>query len=146
MHEVPYLFDIKISYNNDREYRETLRKIFKMDKQQYKGKISELENNLGSELDIVTIDENEYDDVAADKAMNFIYNLTKKNKEFDKIYELAGYCMFSLDKQIGLAVCFSYDYLILFHECLCEFINYPDKFNESSIHYKYLTDKLTFKK
>ena len=111
----------QIQYTNDIEYRECLRLVFNM---------SSVENN-DCDIDSVTKDENNYDCESSTKAMDFIYNITKDHKSFQKLYDIAASKMFSVDREIGLAVLFSYDYMSLFHNCLLSYIQSPERFNEN---------------
>jgi hypothetical protein len=61
-----------------------------------------------------TMDELDYDEESASKSLNSIYEKTKEITEFQHLYDLAAACMFSTDREIGLAVLFSYDYFHLF--------------------------------
>ena len=124
-----YCWEKDITYSNNLEYRKVLRQLCNMSKENYKHKIDILQNKLGSELDDITRDENEYDEYAIEKALNYIYNKTKKRQEFMDLYRLAASKMISTDVQIGLAVCLSYDYLKAFHYCFQSYMKDPAIFN-----------------
>ena len=125
-----------IEYNDDKSYRNCLRTLFTMDPSKYSEKIKVL--NSIELLDEITEDEISYDEEASSIMMNYIFNKTKKNKLFQKLYVNAAIKMFSVDKTIGLAVLFSYDYLKSFHLCLVDFFNNSENFDEENINYKNL--------
>lgn len=129
-------------YSNNNEYRNCLRKLFCMNNNNYADKINELQNHLGDDLDNETKDENEFDDNSTANAMDYIFSETKEVPLFQKIYEFAAAKMISTDLQIGLAICFSYDYLGVFHECLYEYFNNPTKFTENSSCYQTMIKKI----
>ena len=115
----------QIQYTNDIEYRECMRQIFHM---------SSIKNN-DCDIDTVTQDENDYDSESTTKAMDYIYHMTKEHILFQKLYDIAASKMLSVDREIGLAVLFSYDYMSLFHDCILSFIKTPDEFNENNASY-----------
>lgn len=127
---------ILIEYYNDEEYRENIRKIFKM---------KHLENKDEEYIDKVTADELDYDYEKIDKVMKKLYENTKDNPLFQILYDLAAAKMISLDRTIGQSVLFSYDYLYLFHACLCVYIVSPTEFTSDCEYYKNLKEKLETK-
>jgi hypothetical protein len=131
-----YPINYNIEYNDDKGYRRSLRELFTMDSSKYSEKIQVL--NSIEKLDEVTEDEISYDEDASSKMMNYIFDKTKKHKAFQKLYVAAALRMFSVDKSIGLAVLFSYDYLKIFHLCLVDYFNDTEKFDEENINYKNL--------
>ena len=114
----------QIQYTNDIEYRECLRQLFHM---------TYMKND--DEIDAVTQDENNYDSESATKAMDYIYHMTKEYVPFQNLYDIAASKMFSTDREIGLAVLFSYDYMSLFHDCILTFIKTPNEFDENNKAY-----------
>ena len=70
------------------------------------------------------------------KGMDYIYDRTRKHPLFQKIYNEAAAKMLSIDQEIGLAVCFSYDYFDAFHACLSMYLENPKSFQESCDIYK----------
>jgi hypothetical protein len=122
-----------IEYNGDKEYRETLRWCFKMKKIEIDEEIVD---------DEITADELDYDFEKIDKTMTQLYEMTRENPLFQTIYDLAAAKMISLDRTIGQSVLFSYDYLYLFHACLCVFIVSPIDFNTECEYYRQLKEKL----
>ena len=101
------------------------------------------QKNIQQDWDEETIDEMSYDDESASKVMDEIYESTRHNILFDKIYLSAASKMMSLDTEIGLAVCMSYDYFKDFCDCLRLYRNTPAKFTEDSATYKSMIAKLT---
>ena len=122
-------------YNNNTEYRQCLRNFFQMNSETY-------QKNIQDSWDAETIDEMSYDEEAASKILDQIYESTKHNILFDKIYISAAAKMMSLDPEIGLAVCMSYDYFKGFCECLELYRKTPAQFTEESKQYKDLYAKL----
>ena len=115
-----------IRYNNDTEFRNCLRVVFNM--------VHKLD--IDPDYDDITHDETDYDFEATTKAMDFIFEQTKDNKQFQILYDLAAAKMISVDRTIGLAVMFSYDNLKVFHCCLCDFIENKEIFDENTDSYK----------
>jgi len=124
----------ELTYANDAEYRQTVRRLFCM--------ISPKDMNI-DDLDEITRDEQDFDPEAAESTMDHIYEKTKGNPLFQQLYDGAAAKMISMDRSIGLAVLCSYDYLALFHKCLCLYLNRPNDFNESSDEYVRLVKKMT---
>jgi hypothetical protein len=109
-----YPTDLTISYTNDEEYRKIIRRVFQMKSDSYP-------DIVHSDIDAVSRDELEYDETSAYSAMEYIFDKTRRVPPFIAIYEQAASFMFSTDINIGMAVLFSYDYLLLFHNCLKDF-------------------------
>jgi hypothetical protein len=121
-----------VNYENDKEFRQCLRRVFRMD-----------QNIDNSEyLDEITRDENNYDFESATKAMDYVFEETQSNPLFQTLYDLAAGKMFSSDRSIGLAVLFSYDNLKDFHYCLWDCFTNKESFNENSISYKTMFNKI----
>ena len=91
-----------ISYENDTEYRECIRRFCGMIC------IDQFEND--PTIDPISRDENLYDESAVTKTMNTLYDKTRDSCVFNIIYELAAGRMFSTDPEIGLCILMSYDY------------------------------------
>jgi len=130
-----------INYNNDKCYRECLRDLFHMNKETYQDKINNIKSH--EELDAETEDEISYDDDAAGKMMDQVYEHTKSNALFNKIYLLAAAKFLSEDVSIGIAVLFSYDYLSCFFACLVDYLKDPTSFNNENIKYIELIKKIS---
>ena len=128
-----YNFDLSIMpYKNDFEYRKIMRQLVSMQKV-----VSHCE-----EIDEITNDENDYDTNSASKAMDFVYDQTKENLFFQKLYDSAAGKMLSQDREIGLAVLYSYDYMLLFHNCFVEYYRNPLEFNDEKDCFIQLSKKL----
>jgi len=124
----------ELNYTNDVEYRQTVRRLFCM--------ISPKDTNI-DDLDEITRDEQDFDVDATESTMNEIYDKTKENPLFQQLYDSAAAKMISMDRSIGLAVLCSYDYLSMFHRCLCVYLKQPNEFNETSDEYVRLMKKMT---
>ena len=128
-----YNLDLSIPpYKNDFEYRETMRQLFSMQKVVVHC----------DEIDDITNDENDYDTDSASKAMDFVYDQTKDNVFFQKLYDGAAGKMLSQDREIGLAVLYSYDYLFYFHNCFVDYHKNPTEFDDKKDSYIQLIKKL----
>ena len=127
-----YNYDYEVKYDNDHEFRMTLRNLFQMNLQKY-----------DENIDLITNDENNYDDKAVTKVLDYIFLLTKNNNSFMELYTNAAALMFSTDPSIGLSILFSYDYLKDFHVCLKSFKADPSKFGQEHQSYKKIKSKLT---
>jgi hypothetical protein len=132
--------DLELQYTNNKEYRECIRKLFKIDSSKYSEETKEKLND--PDLDDETRDELEYDEESALAAMDWIFDKTRKNPLFQKIFESAAAKMLSSNYEIGFAVLMSYDYLVVFHNCLKEFLKNPVGFNESNPAYLTVLAKL----
>jgi hypothetical protein len=105
--------------------------------------LKDLESNYNTkELDEETLDELLYDSDKISDTLRELYELTKENLLFQNLYTLAAAKMISTDLTIGQIILFSYDYLYLFHPCMCVFLVSPEEFNESCTYYLQLKDKL----
>jgi len=138
---IKYPTNIIIIYKNTNEYRESIRKIFIMNKENYEEKIKKIENHNDEILDDETRDEISYDDESAKVMLEFIFQKTQNIEEFSELYKKAAGRMFSTDETIGQAVLFSYDYLYYYHYCLVDFFN--GVFDKNSNSYKELLKKLS---
>lgn len=118
-------------YNNDFEYRKTIRSLFCM-----------ISPPSDSDLDEITRDEQDFDAEATEHMMNYLFDQTKYDVCFQTLYDIAAGKMFSMDRSIGLAVLCSYDYLAHFHKCLCRFLENPNEFDESCHEYQSLYKKI----
>lgn len=131
-----YNINVKIDYENNKQYRQCLRNVFSMDISNLDIPFHQMED-----LDDETEDELLFDENAMIKSMDFIYEKTKNSSYFKELYKLAASKMFSEDENIGLAVLFSYDYFVLFHLCLVDFLN-KNEFNEKNNYYINLKNKI----
>ena len=131
-----YPTQLNIQYSTDQEYRKCLRDVFQMDSTQFP-------DVKDMDLDQVTADEMMYDEKAASRTMEHVFENTFQHKDFILLYEKAASFMFSIDTNIGLTILFGYDYLDLFHPLLSGFFSNMDNKTLSSMsEYKLLYDKL----
>ena len=144
-HKTPYNLSEKvIQYNNDFEYRAWLRKLFCMRfSDEDEENASKLLSDEDDDIDIITRDELDYNEQASIDALDYVYVKTNDNTLFQELYSLAASKMLSLDRNIGLSVLYSYDYMALFHCCLCCYIEKPDEFDETNEWFTCLRKKLT---
>lgn len=109
--ESAYNTRLSVQYNTTHEYRNDFRKLFLMEA---------IESDL--DIDSETLDEQNFDENASGRMLNLIYAATKDDLRFQELYDLSAALMFSTDREIGLAVLFSYDYFCFFHPCICNLI------------------------
>lgn len=126
-----------IDYHDNKSYRECLRKVTKMNIENLNIPWDQMDDDLDDE----TKDELLFDSVAITSCMDYIYEKTKNNNQFNELYLLAASKMFSQDPNIGLAILFSYDYFSMFHPCLVEFFN--NSFCDKSSYYLKLQNKIS---
>ena len=124
-----------MNYTNNTQYRQCIRTYFNMDPDR-------CSQNTQQDWDEETIDEMHYDESAMSKALDSIYAKTKDHPLFKNIYQSAAAKMISMDNEIGLAVCISYDFFKCFHACLQLFEQDPSGFTESSSEYQMMIECL----
>jgi hypothetical protein len=93
-----YPITLEIIYETDEEYRDCLCQLLKIDD----------------------------DDSFNLEYLDFIYSKTETIPIFADLYEIAAGTMMSTDKSFGLAVLFSFTYLMNFHKCLVIFFKDPN--------------------
>ena len=136
--EVSNWKNMHMQYSNTTEYRQLLRDLFSMDKQNYPV------HSLDPDIDVESKDELEYDEEAAKAFMDNVYNKTKNIPLFRDIYLRGASFMLSQDMNIGIAIMFSYDYLNFFIPCYMDFCKNPDNFNKQNASYQNLYQKLYY--
>jgi hypothetical protein len=109
-----------------------------MDPSKYRETLKTYEDTLHTEFDDETRDEMSYDEDAAKRVMDAVFGATRRDPLFQHVYDLAAARMFSVDREIGLAVLFSYDYLSKFHACVVQFTQTPDAFSANAAAYQSL--------
>lgn len=137
------LYDISnpyIEYNSNKEYRKVMRSLFKMDQ-------TVLLKDLATKYDIDELDEESIDELlySSDgvmKQMDTLFECTRIHPLFNELYLLAAAKMISMDPSMGQVILFSYNYLYLYHPCLCVFLRNPDDFHKDCICYIQLKQKL----
>jgi hypothetical protein len=115
-----YPISLNANYIDDVGYRRFIRELFSMKH------TCPWDSDTVQEIDIVSIDEFDYDDDAASKVLDLIYAETHFIPVFSKIYTLAAATMISEDTSIGLVIMFSYNFAHIFHKCLVSFITLND--------------------
>ena len=110
-----YPIDEIIRYQDDKEYRACIRRVFNMVCHAL------VSGNTMRDWDETTLDEYDHDQETMAKFLDNIYNATATIPLFHDLYITAAGFMFSEDPSIGLAVLFSYDYFALFHCVLSDF-------------------------
>ena len=130
---------INVTYDTNEKYRAVFRQIAQMDTSKYVDNVNTL-----PDMDNETLDEYNFDDEKVHAFLSQIVHHTIQLPEFQHIYELAAARMFSVDKEIGITILLSYDYLYLFYPLLCDFIHgtYPFQF-QTNTNYTELLRKLT---
>ena len=123
-----YNINIDVTYNDNKSYRECLRKVINMDVSKLNIPWDEMDDDLDEE----TIDELLFDNNTMSTCMDFIYDKTKDSNYFKELYLIGASKMFSQDPQIGLAILFSYDFFNYFHLVLVDYLKaniISDNFN-----------------
>jgi hypothetical protein len=87
----------KIEYLTDQEYRICIAQIFGIPK--------------------------DLDDYSFEPIFDDIYEKTKDDPFFKKIYTIAAGFMLSEDPNVGMCVLFAYDYAKAFYAVLCDYLN-----------------------
>jgi len=129
MEDAPYDLSVStISYNDDFEYRKTIRTLFRMEQKNF--------------TDDVVLDEQDIDDPAMAKTLDWIFEKTGSNHLFQTLYSKAAGFMLSEDLQTGLCVLLAYDNLPLFHSALYAYVADPNGFNKKTPAYVSLHAKL----
>lgn len=124
-----YNFDMQINYGTNEQYRQSFRELCGMTNVLFDPSLNT------QDLDEETLDEQHFDMAAASRTMDSIWEFTKGNVLFQRIYKKAAGIMLSQDQEIGLAIMISYDYLDVFHACLQEFNRDPVFFSENNVFY-----------
>jgi hypothetical protein len=99
-----YNYALKISYSDDDEYRDCIRRVFGMNPA----------NCIGDDGFI-------YDDKTISSGLDYIFEKTKNIPEFRDLYLTGAKKMMNTEPEIGIAIVFSYEYFDLFHLCLADY-------------------------
>ena len=116
---------INTRYSNDLEYRRYFREITGMREKVFHvepGHVN-LNTEMPTDMDDITLDEYMYDEEAVSSTLSRIYNDTKNEPKFQELYEMAAAKMISMDREIGLTVLMTYDYLWDFMQCYEAYLN-----------------------
>lgn len=124
---------MQCEYSNTTEYRNIFRKITHQS-------TTPPENPF--DLDEETLDELHYDESIVSNFLDIVFENTNTNPLFQTLYDLAAAKMISMDREIGLAVLFSYDYFGAFYPCYCEYIRNPKTFSQTNPLYMKIHQKL----
>lgn len=119
-----YNFETKVDYNDNFSYRNVIRNLFSL-------------KAIGqqTDIDVETADENDYDEDAMNKGLNYIYMITKDEPLFIELYKKTASQMLSEDVHIGMSLMLSYSNLKEFHACLVEYKTNPSDFNKNNDKY-----------
>ena len=111
-----------VHYSSNLEYRECIRKIFEFQPNQlsYYADLSKTEMDC-EQIDAESKDEMDFDSIQMEKGMKEIFDKTKENQLFQKLYLSAAGRMFSIEMEIGQAVLCSYDTFHLYYSCIWHF-------------------------
>jgi hypothetical protein len=122
MDEVPIDFTIVPQYTTNGEYRETIRKIFRME-QQYRIEGDEIIFNDGTsfyrdDIDDESLDELNIDQSRYDDCFKYIWDLTCDKSSMVELYEWAAAKVISVDHDVGIVYLLNYHYLPSFFTLL----------------------------
>ena len=98
-------------YSTNKEYRDAMRKYFKMDLTYLERRWAHLKDTEPESYDELL-----YDTEAVNRGMNIIFSKTKDKQLFMTLYKLAAGCFLSEDEETGLCVLLTYDYFSDFIE------------------------------
>jgi hypothetical protein len=129
-------------YSTTEEYREQFRIITQMDPTTYYSDDIFHIDAANPEIDEETLDEFHYDESAVSVYLDKVYAQTESSPLFQALYDSAAALMISTDRQIGLTILYSYDYLSLFYPCYNDFVRTPEAFSETNQHYAALLRNL----
>jgi|TARA_B110000285_G_C14992683_1_gene547142 hypothetical protein len=126
-----YNFATVVNYNDNFSYRNTIRNLFSL---------KTIDQH--TEIDIETADENDYDEDAMNKGLDYIYMITKDEPLFIELYKKSAGQMLSEDIHIGMSILLSYSNLKEFHACLVEYKTNTSEFNRDNEKYAKIYTKV----
>jgi len=126
-----YNFATVVNYNDNFSYRNTIRNLFSL---------KTIDQH--TEIDIETSDENDYDEDAMNKGLDYIYMITKDEPLFIELYKKSAGQMLSEDIHIGMSILLSYSNLKEFHACLVEYKTNTSEFNRENDKYAKIYTKV----
>lgn len=126
-----YNFATVVNYNDNFSYRNTIRNLFSL---------KTIDQH--TEIDIETSDENDYDEDAMNKGLDYIYMITKDEPLFIELYKKSAGQMLSEDIHIGMSILLSYSNLKEFHACLVEYKTNTSEFNRDNEKYAKIYTKV----
>jgi len=128
-----YNIDHDVKYTDNFEYRESMRQVFHMTPTP----------TIADDIDDESRDELLYDDSSISTGLDYIFDATKDVPAFSELFLVGAGRMLSNNKEIGLAVVFSYDYFELFHLCLRDYFADPSAFTAKNENYVKLWNKIS---
>lgn len=114
-------FPSVISYKNNKEYRDCIRRIFRFHKDTKTYYADLTEKDIQIEIDEESKDEMEFDYDSMQKGLDYIFENTIHSPVFEELYLLSAATMFSTDVKIGQSILCSYDFFHLYYTCLWYF-------------------------
>jgi hypothetical protein len=133
-----------ISYENNKEYREWIRRIFHFNKDTKMYYADLTEREMSNEIDEESRDEMEFDLDNMRIGLDYLFDNTICSPIFEELYILSAAIMFSTDVKIGQSVLCSYDFFYLYYTCLWYF--FMDKSRKIEIIPEYQKLCCMFKK
>jgi len=121
---------MSITYSNNAEYRQALRKFCDMSCNDISVEYDEIDDESKDELI--------YDSVAMNQKMDEIFKKTKNDELWTKLYELAAAKFFSTNLEIGLTVLFSYHYFPGFYDCWISYSQSKESWSKRNEFYQIL--------
>ena len=122
--------DIPVSYSTNAEYRRIFRRITQMDTTKYYDDVQHL-----PDLDDETLDEYNYDEPSVSAFIDRVSALTIQHPLFQTLYDVAAAKMFSTDREIGITILLSYDYLTMYYPLLCFYEQSPEMVQPTHEYY-----------
>jgi hypothetical protein len=136
------LFPSVITYNNNTEYRNWIRRIFHFTKDAKVYYANLTEKDMSNEIDEESRDEMEFDYDSMQVGLDILFENTIEEIIFEELYQLAAASMMSIDVKIGQAILCSYDHFYLYYTCLWYFFMDKTKKIESLNEYQELLFRL----
>ena len=128
------------NYNSNKEYRNVLRIVFRMDSKKVTPYADFTTEELNETIDDESRDEMQCDMDQIGVCLTEIYKKTKDETIFQNMYKKAAGQMLSEDPTIGQTVLCSYDYFALYYSCLWYYFQAGTTGLETSVEYKRLSE------
>jgi hypothetical protein len=140
-YNIPINFNIITpEYNNNEEYRKALQELCFL---RYPDTFPSGDYPEGTDPECCH--EMTYDLENMTYALDFVWHNTRRESLFMDLYKLAAVEMMTEDLEVGLAILFSYDYLMYFYPVFREYMVLNEQFNERHPLYMLLKQKLSKK-
>jgi len=110
-----------ISYQNNTEYRDWIRRIFSFNKDAKTYYADLTDKDMTIEIDEESRDEMEFDLDSMQIGLDYLFENTIDSPIFEELYLLSAATMFSIDVKIGQSILCSYDFFYLYYTCLWYF-------------------------